>query len=185
MTEYPNQNDQYIDEMPEPNDSQLKRIVALANEYVDIAWQLERLKAQLALLEKQYDDLGQVILPDMMQQAGLSEFRLENGYRLRVRPVLGCSVLKEKLDIAEAWLDANGHSGLVKHRLQVDIPKGDNPHLLHLQDTLKSCGLEYEDIKRIHPQTLNRWAREMKENNDQIPTDIFNVYEGYRTEINK
>lgn len=182
--EYPTY-DRYIDEMPEPTDSQLQKIVGLANQYVDLAWDIERLKSQLALLEKQYNDLGNVMLPDAMRAVGLKEFQLENNYRLKVRDVLGCTLLKENVDKAEEWLEANGHSGLMKHELRIDVPKQHTLGLNALIKAVQGLGYKHEDIKRIHPQTLLKWAREMEENNDRIPDDIFNVYHGYKTEINK
>jgi hypothetical protein len=51
----------------------------------------------------------------------MREFVLRNGYRLAVEEVFNVRLPKNKIDKADEWLDKNGHGGMIKRKLQIDI----------------------------------------------------------------
>lgn len=176
-------NDQYIDETA-PSDRNLKRIAVLGQEFIDWRAQVNQLTFALENATKQMNQIGTDLLPAAMKEVGLRSFTMSNGIKLETKPVLGCSLPKGNIDKAEKWLDENGHSGMVKFMCDVELPKGTKPlEIKALENFLLSYQFKYEMGKRIHPQTLLKWAREMEENNDVIPPDIFSVYHGFKTEV--
>lgn len=176
-------NDEFIDEKI-PADDALKRIAELGESFLRYRNQVEMLKNQLETAEKEFNNIGNFLLPDAMKEIGLRSFTLKNGTKLEARPILGCSLPKANMDRAEKWLAENGHGGMVKLKLDVELPKNITYNELKaLEEFMLEFQYKYELSKRIHPQTLLKWAREMEEENEIIPTEIFTVFHGFKTEI--
>jgi len=166
------------------SDSKLKQLTVLGENLCELEEDIRKIEAMLNAKKNQAKQLAEVRIPDIMIDIGMSEFRLTSGYKLRVQPLLAVSIPKENLDSAETWLEDNHHGGMVKRVVEVYIPKtvGNNV-LIKLSVTLKEMGLEYQQKKSIHYQTLNSWARNMEKENEEIPEDIFKVYRSWTTKV--
>jgi hypothetical protein len=179
-----NENDQFIIADEIVPDDQLSKISKLGVDFVIARNEINRLKNMIELREKAFKNLSEVVIPEAMQSVNMKSFELANGFKLEVKPFVVVTLPKENSDIADTWLDENGHSGMMKHHIDVYIPKGTNQSALsELTDRIAQLGYEYSDNKTIHYQTLLKWGREMTEEGEQIPEDIFKVYRGYKTEI--
>jgi hypothetical protein len=176
-------NDDYIDET-KPEENQLGKIARLGIDFIRLQNEIKQLENLLESRKKQFNYVSEVEIPDAMAQVKMREFSLTNGFRLKVKPVLVVSLPKEKVGEADAWLIENGHDGMMKHSIEIPLPKGiAQQDLSALKERIDSMGYAYNDTKSIHYQTLNKWAREMQEEGEQIPEDIFKVYHGQKTEI--
>ena len=176
-------NDQFIPEV-EAEAIDLNRISRLGIAYVIMRNKIIQLKTQIELKEKQFKHLSEVAIPEMMQTAHMKSFGLQNGFKFEVSPVVMVTLPKENADAADEWLDENGHSGMVKHHLDIHLPKGtDREKIDNLKSWIVKWGYECSENKSIHYQTLLKWGREMDEEGEIIPEDIFKVYRGYKTEI--
>ena len=176
-------NDRYIIQ-DEIEDDQLANIARLGNDFVRLSNEVMKLENMLELRKKQLNVLSTAELPDAMAKVYMTEFRLMNGYKLKIKPVLVCKLPKENADVADQWLIDNGHDGMVKRNITIEVPKGIPAETYAtITETIKKNGLNYNDTKVIHPQTLNKWAREMEEGNEVIPEEIFSVFRGTKTEI--
>ena len=177
-----NENDNFIDTTDEQVD--LNSISKLGIDYVMVRNNILKLKNELERQEKAFKHLSETVIPEVMQKAHMTSFGLANGFKLEVKPFVIVTLPKENADIADTWLDENGHSGMVKHHLDIHIPKGTDPNIVaQLKKNIEASGYECSDNKTIHYQTLNKWSREMVAEGETIPEDIFTVYRGYKTEI--
>ena len=177
------QNDQFIDDSP-GEQIDLNSISKLGIAYVTTRNEIIKLKTQLELREKQFKHLSEVVIPETLQKVNMKSFSLTNGFKLEVKPVVMVTLPKDKADEADQWLDENGHSGMVKHHLDIHLPKGTSPDVIaQLKQNIEASGYECSENKSIHYQTLLKWGREMDEEGEIIPEEIFTVYRGYRTEI--
>jgi len=176
------QNDQFIDTTEEQID--LNSISKLGIDYVMARNNILKLKNELERQEKAFKNLSETVIPEVMQKANMTSFGLANGFKLEVKPFVIVTLPKENADIADTWLDENGHSGMVKHELHIPLGKGTDPtKMAHLKEIIKVHGFDCIEGKSIHYQTLAKWGREMTEENETSPEDIFKVYKGYKTEI--
>ena len=177
-------NDQFIDDAEPVPDDQLSKISQLGIDYVVTRNNIIKLKNDLDRQERQLKHLSEVVIPEAMQKVNMRSFGLENGFKLEVKPVIFVTLPKDKADEADAWLDANGHGGMVKFHLDIHLPKGTSQeNISNLKRSIERFGYEYSENKSIHFQTLNKWAREMEEENETIPENIFKVFRGFKTEI--
>jgi len=175
-------NDQFIDTSEEQID--LNSISKLGIDYVMVRNNIIKLKNELERQEKAFKNLSETVIPEVMQKANMTSFGLANGFKLEVKPFVVVTLPKENADIADTWLDDNGHSGMVKHELHVPLGKGtSNYEITTIKQIIKERGFDCIEGKSIHYQTLAKWGREMTEENETIPEDIFKVYKGYKTEI--
>ena len=179
-----NDDDEYYIDDVVPNDNNLKKIAVIASNLVALRDKVEDLKTQLSVAEQEYNYVNEIELPELMQSVGLSQFTLSNGLKLKVNKVVYCKLNKTKVEEADQWLKENGHEGMVKHKFEIPIPASATPlQLAALNAAIQQLGYKYKDEKIIHPQTLNKWAREQSENNEVIPMEYFEVWRGYKTNI--
>ena len=176
-------NDEYIDNTT-PSDESLQSIAKLAREFVAADVHIRSLKMELEKVEKYYEEISTVKLPDAMNAIGMAEFKLSNGYTLSVIPVFNVRLPKNKIDAADEWLDNNGHSGMIKRVLQVAINNEIPSDVVEkLKIEIEEQGFEYEEVKNVHWATIQSWANEMKTEGEIIPEEIFTVYRGNKTTI--
>lgn len=178
------QNDQYIDQDEPVSDSQLSKIAELGVDFLVMSNEVKQMEARLDLRKKQLKHLSEVQIPEELHKVNMNGFTLANGFKLEVKPVFVVTLPKDKVDEADRWLDENGHSGMMRHHLDVALPRGiAADELSRLKKSIERFGFDCNDVKSIHFQTLAKWGREMNEEGEQVPTEIFNVYQGYKTEI--
>jgi len=114
----------------------------------------------------------------------MASFRLQDGTKFEVKPLLVVNAPKENMEEIDQWLDANGHSGMVK--IAILLPKSTPKELYSkLIGAFHDENIDVEVTKTIHWQTLNKWAREMEEEGYTIPEDIFKVYRAMKATITK
>jgi hypothetical protein len=121
-------------------------------------------------------------LPALMQEIGMTEFKLQDGTKFVVKPIMVVTLPKEKTELADEWLDSHGHGGMMKTVIAVPktIPKEVIEEVLN---TVREHGYEVDVTKSIHWQTLQKWAREVEEEGMVIPEDIFQVYRAMKAFI--
>jgi hypothetical protein len=167
-----------------PSNDRLVEIADLGKDFVDTNNEISHLEGRLADLKKKFNRLSTEIIPYAMQSIGMTSFEIGNRYTIKTQPVLVVKTDKEKMQEIDSWLDQHGHSGMVKFKLEVFLPKNVNKEVIgELQDQIEAFGFEYSLTKSIHYQTLNKWSREMEENGEVIPMDLFDVYRGTKTVI--
>lgn len=166
--------------------TEIDRITQLGFSMVQLSEYVAKLEYDLQQAKKELEVLSSETLPQAMTDIGLSEFRLTTGEKIRIKPVLIVTLPKLNVDRAEKWLDDNGHTGLMKHTIEINLPKTtESFRLADIYGRLDAIGVKYEDKKTIHYQTLNKWSREMDEQGEVIPTEIFNVLRTMKSEVTK
>jgi len=167
-----------------PDNDRLMEISTLGRSFVDLNNEIQELEGRLSEAKKKFNYLSSELLPYAMQTIGMTSFEIGNRYTIKTQPVLVVKAEKEKMQEIDSWLDANGHAGMVKFKLEVFLPKSiAKEELGAIEDQIERMGYEYSITKSIHYQTLNKWSREMDENGEVIPDEIFNVYRGTKTVI--
>jgi len=165
-------------------DERIKAITDKAKEMKDLDIEIEKLREALAVKEKNFNYISEVELPEMMGDIGLSQFVLTDGTKLSVSPVLKVSVPKYKMNDANKWLVENQYDGMVKTSLE--FPRSVPDYAINqIIQFILSQGYYCETERKIHWQTLNKWAREMELEGEVIPEDIFNVFRSNKTVIER
>ena len=176
-------NDEFVIP-PVPTDDKIRKIASLGKEFIDLTREIEEIEYELNQKKKVYNRLSTETIPEAMHSVGMTAFEIGNQYTISVAPVLVVKLDNSKVDAADVWLDKHGHSGMVKRRIEIFIPKDvDKKELENLKTGIEALDFDYSENSNIHYQTLNAWARHMDENGEVIPTDIFSVYRSNKTVI--
>jgi hypothetical protein len=160
----------------------IQTLTSKASELKVMTEHLEYLHEAVKKAEETIKNLSEQELPMLMNEIGMQQFRLQDGTKFEVKPILAVNAPKEKMEEIDEWLDNNGHSGLVKTIVAIPktVPTEVIEEILH---TFKEHGYEVDVTKSIHWQTLNKWAREMEEEGYAIPEDLFKVYRAMKAFI--
>ena len=166
-----------------PSSDQLNSIEELANQQKDLESQMEDLESQLKDLKEQHEEITSIKLPDAL--GGITGFTLADGTKLKVHNVYRGHIKKENQAEAFNWLNDHDFGDLIKNQIIMRFGKGEEEHANAFMDKLEKQGELFENKKEVHSQTLKAWIREQIEAGNDIPHDLFGVYEGKKTKIEK
>jgi len=85
-----------------------------AAQFVDLRNRLEAAKATATEIQKEFDNLRQVIIPDEMDAAGISSANFPGIGRLTLTADLFAGIQPDQQRAAYQWLIDNGHPDLIK-----------------------------------------------------------------------
>ena len=85
----------------------------LAQHMVELRDQIDALRSETTDLQKEYDQLRKVTIPELMESMGIENVKIEGVGRLSLRQEAYCSVRANMKDALLRWLDDHGHNELV------------------------------------------------------------------------
>ncbi len=178
------------------SDGVLKSISALASTLVMKQKQLAMLEEAAKELKLEIFELETKTLPDAMTSAQTRQFALTaeaGGGSITVEPFIQGSLPSKdpvKRDEALRWLHENGHDGIIKRALAVNLAKGQYEQgdeikkaITEALEKLKLKKVVVEDQEDVHHMTLKSWAREMQENAEEFPAETLGLFIGQRAKV--
>lgn len=111
-------------------------------------------------------------IPEVMDRIGLAQVLTGSGLQIKVKSVLKANISEENRPAAIGWLRDNGHEKLIKNTFTVIAEDQEG-----LEEYLTQHALEYSAAPKVHPNTLNKFVREKLEAGEDIPVDLFGVYD--------
>lgn len=152
-------------------DQAAKKLAEFQSKHAEMKLELER-------VENQVKHYAEEILPFLLEEAGAVPgvpFPTLSDYMLTLTEDVITSIAEADQEAAFAWLDENGHGGMVKRNIVVRFDREQQEAAQELLNRLK---LEFPEARQncaVHGQTLRAWAREMLEANEfhTIPDSIF------------
>lgn len=154
-------------------------------------------------LKEQFAEIEGSLLPDAMTAAGIQDFTLNNGDKLKVKPVVKASLptqininkqkdpekkveMQERLEAGVEYLRDNKAASLVKNQLVIDITAGMDNLATDIIERLKEeYNVEAERNVSVNTQSLSAWAREKLKAGTDIPHETFAVFSGRKATITK
>lgn len=170
-------------ELSMPSTKELSNIEELAKRQKDLEDSINSVEGELDELKKQHDNITGVLLPEAL--GGITGFTLSDGTKLKVQKIYRGHISKENQSKAFAWLRDNGFEDLIKNQVIMRFGKGEDERADALMNKLEKDGEVFENKKEVHSQTLKAFIREQLEAGIDLPHDLFGVYEGKRTKIEK
>ncbi len=127
--------------------------------------------------------LSEEVIPTLMQQAGVSSIKLEDGSSVTVSPYYYAKIPEDKKHDAYSWLRDNNFGDLIKNNVSVSFGKGEDSNAVNLKSELEAKGLVVDQKQDVHWQTLRGFVKEQIEKNKTIPSETFGLYIANRTKI--
>jgi len=131
------------------------------------------------------DKLSGEVIPTMMKEMSLSSLKLADGSSVEVKPVYGASIPIAKREEAFNWLRNNGLGDLIKNEITVSFGRNEDNKAIAYAILAKGQGYEPAQKLKVEPMTLKALVRERLESGKEMPFELFNVFAGNKTKINR
>lgn len=161
----------------------VKSISELCNRLLDLQEQARRIEENLKSKNDEIRVLSEQEIPNLMQEAGVSEFKLADGSSVSIKPFYAAKIPVSKTDEAFQWLTGNGYGDLIKNTVSLNFGKSEDNLANSLVEDLKSKGHNVSQKKKVEPQTLKAFVKEAIQNGQNVPMDLFGVYISNKTTI--
>jgi len=161
----------------------VKSISEKCNHLNQLKKQIEEEEEKLSLLKSKARDFEERIIPEMMQEAGVSLLKLKDGSTVEVKPFYAAKIPESRVEEAFSWLRANGHEDLIKNTITTSFDKGQDNQVSELINVCEKFGFNYNQKQKVEPMTLKAFVREQVEGGKELPFDMFGVYIANKTKI--
>ena len=162
---------------------EVKEISEACNKLTSQNQKVETIQKSLEEAEEEARRLSEEVIPTLMQQAGVSSIKLDNGTSVEVSPYYYAKISEDKKVEAFKWLRENDHGDLIKNNVSVSFGKGEDSNAVNLKSELEAKGLVVDQKQDVHWQTLRGFVKEQIEKNKTIPSETFGLYIANRTKI--
>lgn len=164
----------------ESGGSDLQTVVKMLNHQQSLEAEILRKEEELEGLKKQFRQLSENLIPDKMLELGLESLTLKDGSKVTISRFYSASIIDDK---AFEWLRKSGHGGIVKSLVSTSFKVGQEKERAGLIKLLKQHKVPFENKDSVHHATLKAWVREMYENGQAVPANLFNVFVGNKSVI--
>lgn len=161
--------------MAETDLQQIKRVGAILD---DLHLQKEALDEEMKELNTKIKTIAQERLPEMMEDLGIEKIKLASGKEIQLSTFYNAKIPPAEWANAVEWLEKTHNDGIIKSGFSVTMNRGEKQLADEAKDALRKVGIAVEVEDKIHPSTLKAFVREQIENEEELPREIFGVYEG-------
>jgi hypothetical protein len=170
----------YFDDLPTQEDAApatLERLTLLAIEAKDLEAQIEA--DQVALEEKmgKLTVIKRQRIPTIMDELGMESFKLADGSEVTVKDDVKCSITEANRPAAWVWLEEREYDGIIKTSVSCAFSKGEMELAKQAMEALRTVGFTPSLDRSVHPQTLKSFVKERLEHGENIPIDVFGIFE--------
>jgi hypothetical protein len=166
-----------------PSDDKLHTISGLAQQYFKSEGEVDRLEKQLKAAKSSFDNIRDKLLPEAMDNAGVKEFVLTDGRKIKLKEEYSCSVpAKRKGEIITKLRD-DGHGDLITNVLTVEIDKGKDNMVTVLVDEAKKLGFEPEREESVNTGTLKALLKKRVEDGEDVDLSFYGAFVVRRANI--
>jgi hypothetical protein len=160
-----------------------------------LADKIKELQAHQKQLEVQEDSIKQKkkdiellsgeVIPTMLSEMGLSYLKLQDGSSIEVKTNYSATITQANKENAFKWLRENGLGDIIKNEISVSFGRNEDNKAADYAELAKGQGLEPQQKLKVEPMTLKALVRERIEAGKEMPTELFNVFIGNKTTINR
>ena len=161
----------------------VKSITDKCHQLQELQQQYKDIEEQLSKTKNKVRDLEERIIPEMMQEAGVSKIKLKDGTEVEVKPFYAAMIPESRVEEAFGWLRGNGFEDLIKNTVTANFNRGQDNQVSELIKVCEEHGFAYSKKEKVEPMTLKAFVREQVEGGKKLPFDLFGVYIANKTKI--
>lgn len=159
-------------------DDRLRQLKWLAKKLIEADMRVADAEAELSKLKADRERLRRFQIPELMMELGLDSFSADN-HSLTMTTSVTATLPKDpdKRAAAIDWLVNNGHGGIIKRTLTVELPKGDAVAEAVLIDAVHEAAPDlHPDVAyNAHHSTYAALMRGLVKKGALLPTDMLGV----------
>ena len=123
---------------------------------------------RLKLKKEKADKISNIAIPEIM-----------------VKEIYSATIPLNKREGAYNWLREHGLGDLIKNEITVSFGRGEDNKASEYANLAKGNGFEPTQKLKVEPMTLKALFRERSENNQELPSEHFNLFKGNKTKITR
>lgn len=156
-----------------PTGGELAELAGLADELQRAQKVADDLELELKRAVTKVAYLAEDRIPELMSRLGLTDFKTRSGLKIETAEKVFANISEQNREAAFAWMDQNGHGGMIKREIGVAFNRDQQDAARALQEKLRDDG--YPGVREkcaIHPSTLRAWARKRLKAGEEIPDSV-------------
>ena len=161
----------------------VKSISDKCNQLNTLKKQIEKDEESLTLLKHKARDMEERIIPEMMQEAGVSLLKLSDGSTVEVKPFYAAKIPESRVEEAFSWQRGKGFEDIIKNTVTASFNRGQDNEVSELIKVCEDHGFNYNKKEKVEPMTLKAFVKEQVEAGKELPFDLFGVYIANKTKI--
>jgi len=163
-------------EFTEPtSDDALAELSRLADAQLEAQKAVARAEQDLKDRQAELRRIAEELIPERMEEMGIETFTTTSGVKISVKEQIRASILAANKAAAFRWLREEGHEALIKRIVKLQFGMGQDAQA---QEAIDRLGPDYDidDDCKVEPMTLKKFVREMLEEGQEVPEDLFSVH---------
>ena len=161
----------------------VKSISDKCHQLNELQSQLKEKEEAISKLKHKIRDMEERIIPEMMQEAGVSKIKLKDGTEVEIKPFYAAKIPESRVEEAFSWLKGKGFEDLIKNTVTASFGRGQDNQVSELISVCEKFGFNYNKKEKVEPMTLKAFVREQVEGGKELPFDLFGVYIANKTKI--
>ena len=157
----------------------------MAESQVDLEEQIEELNNQLKVVKEKHRRISEEQLPEALQEAGVSEFKLKDGTKVSTSTYYSARITPDNKEEAFKWLRENRFADLIKNTVSVSFGRDEDDSARELREELTRNRYTTAQKQWVEPMTLKAFVREQVEKGTDLPYETFNIYIGQKSKIKR
>jgi hypothetical protein len=177
----------FIEDAPQDVDNLtgVENLSTLVIELQRLEDEIKNDEERLKLKKEKADKISNIAIPEIMQALKLKTMKLADGSAIEVKEVYSATIPLDKKEGAFNWLREHGLGDLIKNEVTVSFGRGEDNKAAEYADLARGQGLEPTQKLKVEPMTLKALFRERSENNEELPSEHFNLFKGNKTKITR
>jgi|TARA_R100001460_G_scaffold26412_2_gene53398 hypothetical protein len=177
----------FIEDAPQDVDNLtgVENLSTLVIELQRLEDEIKNDEERLKLKKEKADKISNIAIPEIMQALKLKTMKLADGSAIEVKEVYSATIPLDKKEGAFNWLREHGLGDLIKNEVTVSFGRGEDNKAVEYADLARGQGLEPTQKLKVEPMTLKALFRERSENNEELPSEHFNLFKGNKTKITR
>ena len=149
--------------------------------------EISDLEEQLKKKKEEADYISSSVIPELLNEQGLSEIKLSDGSKVSVKKEFRATVPKDdiKKEAALQWLRDQNLGDIIKNNVSVTFGKGEDDKAKQLLNLAAENGFEPQQKSDVAWNTLSALYQERVEAGLDMPSDSFSLWIKDKTKISR
>ncbi len=158
----------------------MQRLNTLVHEQLLAEEEVAKAENALATAKKKLARLSEYVIPDVMEEMGINEYKTNEGLTIKLKQAIRASISEVNRSDAFGWMTDHDHEAMIKTSIVIEKPAllDDFENADELKEALQLVmdNLPSTENKSIHSSTLSAFIRDKLEDGEEIPLDTFSVF---------
>jgi hypothetical protein len=173
--------DDYDELTPEQRTEKLGLLSELIDALGDAQDVVKSREEALKTAQHRVKELEESTIPELMEELGMKSFETQQGMKVKLEEKI--RVGRVKSPEALQWLEENGHAGVIKTNVGVALPREDREKAKKLAKQLGEMGMDAKVEAFVEWGTAASLLKELRENGDEAPMDLFKASDFKRVKV--